>query len=75
MEKQYNPTAKPCYPHLSSCLIFGTAQLCGARSDGHTLVSGEMSCVLKKIMLVLNSLMTSLMVVWSFIRKSFHEFS
>lgn len=48
MEKQYNPKAKPCYPHLSSFLIFGTAQLHGARSDAHTSVEGAMSSVLKK---------------------------
>jgi len=63
MEKQYNPKAKPCYPHLSSCLVFGTAQLHGARSDADILVRGTMFSVLKKIMLVLNSLMTSRMVV------------
>ena len=48
MEKEYNPKAKPCYPHLSSCLIFGTAQLHGARPDAHTLVRGIVSSVLKK---------------------------
>jgi len=63
MEKQCNPKAKPCYSHLSSCLVFGTARLHGARSDAHTLVRDLMSSVLKNIMLVLNSLMTSLMVV------------
>jgi hypothetical protein len=75
VEKQYNPKAKPSYPHMSSCLMFGTAQLHWARSDAHTLVMGAMSSVLKKIMLVLNSLMTSLMVLWNFIHKNFHEFS
>jgi hypothetical protein len=73
MEKQHNPKAKLCHSHLSSCLIFGTAQLHGVRSDAHTLVRGTMSSVLKKIMLVLNSLMTSLMVLWNFIHKSFHK--
>lgn len=61
MEKQYNPKVKPCYPHLSSCLI--TAQLHGARFNAHTLVRGAMPTVLKKIVLVLNSLITSLMVL------------
>jgi len=42
MEKQYNPKAKPCYPHLLSCLIFGTAQLHGAGSDARTLVRAAM---------------------------------
>jgi len=71
MEEQYNPKARPCYPHLPSSLIFETAQLHGARSNAHTLVRGTTSSVLKKIMLLLNSLMTSLMVLWNFTLKEF----